>query len=255
MHGNDGPRRAGRRSRAAALCVTAVAGATLLTGCSEDSPPPSVEFGSARPAGDRLGIQAPPNASVRLSQWPDGCKLLTNGEIQAFLPQAKSFEREPVKVSILNFDPLAESDPGTTGDVPRGGCEFSFNLPDGGSSDYANSHITVTVTALADPALIAKRYDEDKQDKTKEKDFTDLAATWGPEGCYRVGGVTGDEVYCRQGPYLFELDGSSSAEGLVKDPGVGAKPAENLAAAEKRRTIWTEKALSQAARTVAARMS
>ncbi|MGW3952113.1 hypothetical protein ACWEKM_14560 [Streptomyces sp. NPDC004752] len=235
--------------------MTAVAGAALLAGCSEDSPPPPVEFGAAKPAGDKLGIQAPPNASVRLSQWPDGCKLLTDGEIQAFLPQAKSFERKPVKVSILNFNPLVEPDPGTTGDVPRGGCEFGFNLPGSGGGDYANSHITVTVTAVADPALIAKKYDEDKQDKTKEKDFTDLAATWGAEGCYRVSGVARDAAYCHQGPYLFELGGSSWAEGLVKDPGVDAKPAENRAAAEKRKTIWTEKALSQAARTVAARMS
>ncbi|MFB7715125.1 hypothetical protein [Streptomyces sp. NPDC056105] len=53
----------------------------------------------------------------------------------------------------------------------------------------------------------------------------------------------------------FELRGSSHAEGLVPQPGSDAKPSENLAAAAKRERLWTDKVLSQVARTVGARMS
>ncbi|MGW6403983.1 hypothetical protein [Streptomyces sp. NPDC055134] len=58
-----------------------------------------------------------------------------------------------------------------------------------------------------------------------------------------------------QGPYEFELRGSSSAEGLVPQPDPDAKASENLAAAAKRERLWTDKVLSQVARTVGARMT
>ncbi|QKW07528.1 hypothetical protein HUT18_15205 [Streptomyces sp. NA04227] len=234
--------------------MTALAGAglALLVGCSEDSPPPPVEFGAAKPAGDRLGLTPPAGASLPLAQWPDGCKLLTDAEVTAILPQAENVEREPVKVTILNFDPLSEAAPGTTGDVPSGGCKFTFDLP--GNSGGASS-ATVTVTALADASLTAQKYDEDKQDDSSEKGFKDLNSSWGAESCYLFEGPIGAEITCRQGPYVFELDGSSHAEGLAPNPGPDAKPSENLAAAAKREQVWTDKVLSQVARTVAARMS
>ncbi|RVU20010.1 hypothetical protein EOT10_28855 [Streptomyces antnestii] len=237
------------------LCLTALAGVGLLAGCGEEKPPPPVEFGTARPAGDTLGLQPPQGAAMALSQWPDACKLVTDGELRAFLPQAKNVERKPVKVSIINFDPMADAKPGTTGDVPRGGCEFAFNLPGNGGDHVTSSNFTVTVTALADPALVSDKYREDKGDDASEQGFKDLAGSWGAQACYSVDGVVGDKVTCMQGPYEFELDGSSYAEGLVRQPGPDAKPSENLAAAAERKRLWTDKVLSQAARTVAARMS
>ncbi|MFI9779480.1 hypothetical protein ACIHCV_33125 [Streptomyces sp. NPDC051956] len=40
----------------------------------------------------------------------------------------------------------------------------------------------------------------------------------------------------------------------MPQPGSDAKPSENLAAAAKREQLWTDKVLSQVARTVGARM-
>ncbi|MFE6807704.1 hypothetical protein [Streptomyces sp. NPDC057681] len=243
------------RSRLLCLTVLAGAGVGLLTGCGEEKPPPRVKFGAAEPAGDKLGLQPEPGAAVALSKWPDACKLVTDAELRAFLPQSKSVQHKPVKVTILNFDPLADAAPGTTGDVPRGGCEFEFNLPGNGGDDVTNSNFTVTVTALADPSLVGHKYREDKGKDGSEKGFKDLAGTWGAQDCYSVDGVLGAEVTCMQGPYEFELRGSSHAEGLVPQPGSDAKPSENLAAVAKRERLWTDKVLSQVARTVGARMS
>ncbi|MEU6664321.1 hypothetical protein [Streptomyces sp. NPDC046821] len=237
------------------MCITAVAGTVLLAGCGEEKPPPSVEFGSAAPAGDKLGLQPPSGAAVALAQWPDACKLVTDGELSAVLPQSKSVERKPVKVSIINFNPLADAAPGTTGDVPRGGCEFDFHLPGTTGDDVRNSNFTVTVTAVADPALVADKYREDKKDDGTKKGFKDLTGSWGAQDCYSVDSVLSAEVTCMQGAYEFEVGGSSYAEGLVKQPGPDAKPAENLAAAAERKQLWTDKVLSQVTRTVAARMA
>lgn len=78
-------------------------------------------------------------------------------EIRAILPQAEDFEREPIKVTVLNFNPLAEPDPGTTGDVPKGGCKTAFGLPAEYESAH-NSNVRIVFQSVADPALVAKGY-------------------------------------------------------------------------------------------------
>ncbi|MFE0104945.1 hypothetical protein [Streptomyces sp. NPDC059009] len=245
-----------RRARTGLWCVTAVMGAALMSGCSEDSPPPAIKFRAAKPAGDKLGFRPTPGSPVTLSQWPDACKLMTDGEIRAILPQAKEFERKPVKVTILNMDPLSEAAPGTTGDVPRGGCEFGFALPSKGGDSSRNSSVSITVTAIADPAAVKKRYLEDKKGDSKKKGFTDLGDSWGVEGCYAVQNSVSDTgADCYQGPYLFEVGGSSWADGVAPQPGADAEPAENIAAVKKRARTWQTKVLAESVRTVGARMS
>lgn len=242
--------------RAGLWCLAAVVGAALMTGCSEQSPPTPVEFGSARPAGGTLGLHPEAGSVVPLSEWPDACELVSDEEVRAILPQAKRIERKPVKVTILNMNPLAEARPGTTGDVPRGGCEFAFALPGRSGDSGSNSSFTVTVTALADPALIAESHQDDKKSDGAEKGFTDQAASWGAQDCYTVGEELSPAVaHCRQGPYLFEVGGSSRAEGVSPAPGPGAKAAENIEAEKKRRQVWADKVLPEVVRTVGARMA
>jgi hypothetical protein len=223
------------------LCLTlALAVPIVLAGCGSETP--ALKFGSAKPSGAKLAAQPPQNGSVPLSQWPDGCKVLSDKEIKAILPQATGFERTPVKVTILNFNPLAESDPDTTGDVPAGGCEYKFGLPDEYESE-GNSSIKITFTAVADPALVAKDYTEDRDNKRrasakyKEK-FQDLGDSLGPEGCYLPDVSQGPT--CHQGPYQFEVSGRSSADGVGEYP--------------KAERNWSKKVLREVVRTLSARM-
>jgi hypothetical protein len=242
--------------RAAWLSLAILVGAALMTGCSEDPPPPAIEFGSAKPAGEKLGLQPQRGSAVALSQWPDACKLVTDPEILAILPQAKDFERTPVKVTVTNFNPLNAADPSTVGDVPQGGCKFEFALPAGDDQPARNSSLSVIVTAAADPALVGARYLEDKKKEAgRDNGFKDLAVSWGTQGCYSYGSGPSGTADCYQGSYLFEVGGWSSAEGLAPIPGPDATGNESLAAEKQRYKNWVDKVLSQVVRTVAARMS
>ncbi|RKT09838.1 hypothetical protein BX285_6947 [Streptomyces sp. 1114.5] len=223
--------------------ATAVAGAAvlLLAACSKDVP--ALSFGSAQPSGNRLAAQPPTGRSLALAQWPHGCEVLSDAEIKAILPQAGGIKRKPVKVTIIDFNPLSEADPGTTGDVPDAGCKFSFGLPDKHEND-SNSSITLTFTAVADPALVAKSYTKDlaqaREDATKyHKEFEDLGTSLGPQGCF-AGDLARGNLTCHQGPYEFEVSGTSTADGVGEYP--------------KADRNWSDKVLRQVARTLSARM-
>ncbi|WP_328941081.1 hypothetical protein OG259_05065 [Streptomyces sp. NBC_00250] len=220
--------------------VLAVTAPLALAGCS--SPPPALEFGTAEPSGPRLAAQPAANGSLPVAQWPNACEVLSDTEIHAILPQATDFEREPLKVTIMNFNPLAESAPGTTGDVAAGGCSYKFGLP----SEYEskrNSSIKLTFTAIADPALVRESYAEDMKDAREQatrlkKEFRDLGAALGAEGCFLPDLSEGPT--CFRGPYKFEVDGMSTADG------VGEYPESNK--------NWSDKVLTHVARTVSARI-
>lgn len=223
---------------AAAAVVSA---AVVLSGCSSE--PPSLTFGSAKPSGARLEARPARGGSLPLAQWPNACEVLGDEEIRAILPQAKDFQREPVKVTVINFNPLETSDPGTTGDVPTGGCKTGFGLPAKYKSKR-NSDIRIVFKAVADPALVAASYAEDRDDEAKRAGqdttkFRDLKDSLGAAGCYTKG--TTATMVCHQGPYEFEVSGSSTADGVGKYP----QAEEN----------WRQKVLTEVVRTVSARMA
>ncbi|MER7540281.1 hypothetical protein ABTX77_36710 [Streptomyces sp. NPDC097704] len=222
--------------------VLAVAAPLALAGCS--SAPPPLEFGAAKPSGPKLAAHPAANASLPLAEWPNACEVLSDEEIRAILPQATDFARDPVKVTIIDFNPLSESAPGTTGDVPAGGCEFRFGLPSEYESEH-NSSVKVTFTAIADPALVERNYAEDLESARKraaegtyKKEFRDLGTSLGTEGCFLPD--VSDGPTCHQGPYQFEVSGMSTADG------VGEYPASNR--------NWSEKVLTQVVRTLGPRM-
>ncbi|MGW1118904.1 hypothetical protein ACWD5B_17635 [Streptomyces tanashiensis] len=222
--------------------LLAVTGPLTLAGC--DSAPPPLEFGTAQPSGPKLAARPAANGSLPLAQWPNACEVLSDTEIRAVLPQASDFARDPVKVTIINFNPLSESAPGTTGDVPAGGCEFRFGLPSSYESEH-NSSVKVTFTAIADPELVERNYAEDLADARKragegtyKKEFRDLGTSLGTDGCFLPD--VSDGPTCHQGPYQFEVGGMSTADGVGEYP------------ASKRN--WSEKVLTQVVRTLGPRM-
>lgn len=222
--------------------VLAVAAPFALAGCS--SAPPPLEFGAAQPSGPKLAAQPAQNGSLPLAQWPNACEVLSDTEIRAILPQATDFQRDPVKVTIINFNPLSEAPADTTGDVPAGGCEFKFGLPSEYESEH-NSSVKVTFTAIADPALVRQNYAEDLKDAreraakgTYKKEFRDLGSSLGTEGCFLPD--VSDGPTCHQGAYQFEVSGLSTADGVGEYP--------------QSERNWSEKVLTQVVRTLGPRM-
>ncbi|WP_330328719.1 hypothetical protein OHS33_02480 [Streptomyces sp. NBC_00536] len=228
-------------NRSVLAAVAVVSAAVVLSGCSSE--PPALTFGAAKPSGARLSAQPPRGASVPLAQWPNACEVLGDEEVRAILPQAKDFQREPVKVTVLNFNPMAKSDPGTTGDVPAGGCKTEFSLPAKYKGKH-NSYIRIVFKAVADPALVDAAYTEDRDDEAKRaagdtKKFRDLGNSLGAAGCYTKSLTT--TMICHQGPYQFEVGGMSTADGVGKYPDSD----EN----------WRAKVLTEVVRTLSARMA
>ncbi|MFD7027436.1 hypothetical protein ACFWAR_05285 [Streptomyces sp. NPDC059917] len=224
------------------LAVAALASAAaVLTGCSSE--PPALKFESAKPSGAKLEARPAAGGSLPLAQWPNACEVLGDEEIRAILPQAEDFRRTPIKVTVINFNPLAKSDPGTTGDVPAGGCKTEFGLPAKYEGKH-NSSVRIVFKTVADPALVASAYAEDRDNEAKRagtdpKKFRDLGNSLGTAGCYTRG--TSATMICHQGPYQFEVSGSSTADGVGKYP----ETEEN----------WREKVLTQVVRTLGARMA
>ncbi|WP_329126738.1 hypothetical protein [Streptomyces sp. NBC_01465] len=230
-------------SRSVLTCAVAVSTAAVLTGCSGNESPPALKFGTAKASGARLDDQPPQGSSLPVAQWPDACKVLGDEEVRAILPQAEDFAREPIKVTIINFNPLQDADPGTTGDVPKGGCETKFGLPAKYDSEH-NSSIKIVFKTIADPALVTKAYTEDRDDEAKDAGkgtdaFRDLGNSLGAPGCYTQDRT--HELVCHQGPYEFEVSGLSTADGVGKYP-----------QAEKN---WRDKVLTEVVRTLSARMA
>lgn len=227
-------------SRSVLVAATGVCVGVLLTACS--SGPPQLKFEPAKPSGARLGAQPARGGSLPVDQWPNACEVLGDEEIRAILPQAKGFERKPVKVTVINFNPLGKSDPGTTGDVPAGGCNTEFGLPAKYESKR-NSSIRIVFKTVADPALVADAYAKDREYEAKQAGqgatkFRDLNDSLGAAGCYTKSSSAG--MVCHQGPYEFEVSGSSTADGVGKYP----ESNEN----------WREKVLAEVVRTLSARM-
>lgn len=228
------------RNRIPLGAMAVASAAVVLTGCGTDVPP--LEFGSAKPSGARLDAQPPQGSSLPVAQWPDACQALSDEEIRAILPQAEDFEREPIKVTVLNFNPLAESAPGTTGDVPKGGCKTAFGLPDEYESEH-NSNVRIVFQSVADPALVAKGYAKDQEYAAKNggqdpEKYRDLGASLGPTGCFVE---DDDQLVCHQGPYEFEVSGSSTADGVGEYPEADRN--------------WRDKVLTEVVRTLSARMA
>ncbi|WP_250737859.1 hypothetical protein [Streptomyces sp. G1] len=223
------------------VAATVVSAGVLLTACS--SGPPQLRFEPAKPSGPRLDARPARGGALPLDQWPNACEALGDDEIRAILPQAKDFERKPIKVTVLNFNPLSKPDPGTTGDVPTGGCTTEFGLPAKYKSKR-NSSIRIVFKTVADPALVADAYAEDLEHEAKQAGqdttkFRDLKDSLGSAGCYTKG--TSATMACHQGPYEFEVSGMSTADGVGKYP----ETDEN----------WRAKVLTEVVRTLSARMA
>jgi hypothetical protein len=186
------------------LCLVV---AMVAAGCGsgKDNLGP-VEFGTARPGGAQLAIAPGEDEVIVAEKWPSACRLLTDEEITALLPQATDIERVPTPVKIIS---ILQKDQNST--APEGECSYKFWLK-GATIEEAVSSIIVSIRAVADPALVEAHYaerlaaDRKRTDQAKAEDHGDR---YGPQACY--GWVDSlSTLVCRQGPMVFEIRGFGS---------------------------------------------
>jgi hypothetical protein len=109
---------------------------------------PALQFGFAKPSGNRLAAQPPSGHSLPLVQWQHGCQVLSDGEIKAILPQADGIKRLPVRSPSSTSTRCPRPTRARPTMCPRRRCKFSFGLPDkydsDGAEDLANAHKDAT---------------------------------------------------------------------------------------------------------------
>jgi hypothetical protein len=225
-----------KATAALVLALTVAVGGAA--GCGENAPAKDpVAFGSAQPAGTELPITVPPGTVLPAESWPSACQFLTDEEITALLPQAADIKRTPQKVKVITLATKAPS-------AAEGSCSYSFWLK-GATSEEVRSTIVVTIAALADPDIITTAYDKQlSRDRTRSDRprVEDHANRLGPQACYSWLQAT-FYLVCRQGPLIFEVEGS----GYGTFPGV---PTSLEAKAEH----WRDKVQAPAAQIIASKV-
>ncbi|MEV7625047.1 hypothetical protein [Actinoplanes sp. NPDC089786] len=196
-----------------------------------------VEFGTARPGGEKIAVAKA--EVIPASQWPSACKLLTDGEITALLPQATKITRSPRPVKIIS---ILQKDQNST--AAEGECSYKFWLK-GASIEEATSSIIVSIRAMGDPALIKAHYEKHLADDRKRTDQAraeDHGDRLGAEACY--GWVDSlSTLVCRQGPLMFEIRGMGSGAFAGVPSGLTAEAIH-----------WRDKAQGPVAQLIAAKV-
>jgi hypothetical protein len=177
--------------------IALVAGLQLVAGgCAHD-----LVVGDPEPSGSRLvrpvGLEA-----VTPQDWPDACRLLTDEEIHALLPESQGLERHPSPVTILDVDFLDGQDVG--GEAAHGSCDY---LADHGNGDFVE--IGLTIEAVGKSAVIRAAYAAERsyalENKSEYDTVRDVEGT-AAKGCFRSGDESYSTLYCRHRWLMFSVN-------------------------------------------------
>lgn len=180
----------------------------VMAGCAADTEPKAkdpVTFGTAAPATTRLAITAPAGDVVPAGSWPSACQFLTDDDIVALLPQARTIKRAPQKVSVTSLRDKRQNQ-----SAAEGSCLYGFWLK-GATIEDVTSSVRVTIVAVADPDIIAEHYTDvlgRERIRPDRPHFEDHAGKLGPQACYSwLYAGPESQIVCRQGPLMFEVAG------------------------------------------------
>lgn len=199
--------------------MAALAGWFALIGCSSG---PEIE--SADPSDEKLRISVPVGGIAPASSWPDACRLLTDEEITAILPQAEGITREPGS--------------------PSGRCDYRLVLSD----DDLGSTIGVRVTGVGDPQLIDGRFERERARPLDGAGGRSVGFRENGAECYAVDRDRTDTsglsiaLVCHQGPMMFEVSGRTGAE------------LEAVSEFDDPNDVWHRQVLPEVAKTIAAKI-
>jgi hypothetical protein len=149
-----------RRSVLVGLACGA-AGLLLVSGCSSSSKNPTVKVGSAPPPnGVKISLPAPGVTGLApVTAWPQSCGLLTDGDVQAILPQARSIRHQPA-TRVFTISPAGQAQ--DTEVTTRGtSCSVKFTVPGkktGKKSRQAEIRLSVGLDAVGTPDAVMNNY-------------------------------------------------------------------------------------------------
>ncbi|TDD63643.1 hypothetical protein E1293_42780 [Actinomadura darangshiensis] len=159
--------------------------------------PPPVKVGGAAPSGpmimssvipDGAGFQPGPS-------WPNACEALTDAEIRAVLPQARSITRHPRDIKVGYLSQNLKSGGSLTAE--NADCTYEFMLP-----KETKATITVQERAIASRDTIDLNWWQDLQ-------HSGTKGLYGAERC-----TTGTAVVCRQGSMYYNVSLYIDAQGV-----------------------------------------
>lgn len=233
------------------LTVGAFAAMSVLVGCA-GAPSPrmsdtnaasttataDIVFGPAKPFGT-VDVRQRPDGSVAAADWPDTCALLTGLELLAILPQATDFKKSLQPVDVYE-DVVVQPDGsiilGRTTTVPKGGCDYTFELPATSPGRHAlslNPPVQVMLPVIAAPPAVEQHYEKNRSKWALRGALVELGAL-GAE-CFGFPGTDAiPTIACHHKRFYFEVKGTHPR----------VKPDET----------WRDKVLTEVARTLVAKM-
>ncbi|MDQ8703911.1 hypothetical protein RCO28_15620 [Streptomyces sp. LHD-70] len=158
-------------------------------------------LGTAPQQTGNIGLDPLKKGEIRAAdRWPEACRLVTQDDVEAILPDAEEIREEPplhvYAPSIKEF--AADSSWKESDRAENGRCEYVMELP---GETFAATRVWVRVDAVADPGLIAGYFD---------KVALIAHERFGTDACANDGGLD-DSWTCRKGPLMFTVGGQTTA--------------------------------------------
>ncbi|ROO88208.1 hypothetical protein EDD29_5870 [Actinocorallia herbida] len=161
-----------------------------------------VEIGAAAPPGQALALPSFDKDEVLPArEWPSACRLVTQDDVLAILPEAEEIASGTVSVTGVSPAEFA-ADPGSSDDATAfdGRCIYAMRLP---GETYQSTRLWVEIQAIAHPDLIERYYTRFAPSVGTEQ------GAHGADAC----GLSAlfDTVWvCRKGPVMFRVGGHTT---------------------------------------------
>jgi len=164
----------------------------------------TARVGEPSPVGE-IVVQFPAGGLVPTNEWPDACRLLSDHDVKAVLPDATDVETAPLSVSTRTVEEF-RADPSSREDEYQqsGRCTHSLQLP--GERVNSSTVVRFRIVAVGDPDLIARYHRNQQLGRGAGVGGTPRPSV---DECY-LGDLYGAELVCRRGPVMFELGGSTT---------------------------------------------
>lgn len=185
--------------------------------------------GQALGSGKKFPVRIGANGLESPKLWPDACKMLTDKEIRAVVPNVTRISRVGQHAGFLSG-----------GETPHySNCDYKISRP---GDPYPNmpSTITVDLQGVAAPQVIRQQYEPEKSQQAKiakkyPDQYKDYGTSLGGANCF----WDGNEIQCIKGHFNFWVLGQQVTSG-------------NSLKANKQ---WREEVLTRVIKTLAAKMS
>lgn len=133
------------------LAAAVLAATVLLSSCAKELTPPVTVGDLPADVGPAISLDRELDRYGSFETWPSACELVTDGTLQALLPQATDIARLPESRDYEMTAPDMTKIPGAGLHVPEARCAVSFRVPVGMlASNPVRLHIDILVAGSKD---------------------------------------------------------------------------------------------------------